>query len=292
MYWTTALLLLLLPQSVSSATAREDDGERYTAFPMRKKPSKKKQQSPLDIAVPVQRQRAPSNYLSTGSKCRIYHWSQYPKKEVYELSIKPNRASGQDDAKVYYTSEDGSLKGIVAQGLNSTDHCGQHLLSMMEAYAIRALHPDNSTGTAESIYQQLKPKAQTQIFSEFKELWNERTTDGSTTSVLLTYGTLTKHVLVSYIDRKMRNRGPSKAGLKCTFGVAGEDRSEPMLTLGIASDFTLHSVSSPALRGIPDLEGHVHALSLLPPATGDSGIPDPSSDASPKEVTDTLCKQA
>ncbi|KAF4753482.1 hypothetical protein FOZ63_017427, partial [Perkinsus olseni] len=100
------------------------------------------------------------------------------------------------------------------------------------------------------------------------------------------------HVLVSYIDRKMRNRGPSKAGLKCTFGVAGEVRSEPMLTLGIAADFTLHSVSSPALSGIPDLEGHVHALSLLPPATGVSDIPDPSSDASPKEVTDTLCKQA
>ncbi|KAF4734117.1 hypothetical protein FOZ62_019735, partial [Perkinsus olseni] len=92
--------------------------------------------------------------------------------------------------------------------------------------------------------------------------------------------------------RVLEDNTTFQAGLKCTFGVAGEDRSEPMLTFGIATDFTLHSVSSPALRGIPDLEGHVHALSLLPPATGDSGIPDPSSDASPKEVTDTLCKQA
>ncbi|KAF4679957.1 hypothetical protein FOZ60_014278 [Perkinsus olseni] len=290
MYCTTALLLLLLPQSVSSTAAYENVDIKHSASSKERTSSRK--QHPPDASLPSsQDQRAPTHLFSEGAKCRVYSWSQEPKEEVYELSVKPNPKTGKDEVKIYYASDGKCEKGRVERNLPPKVDCYHYLLSAMKNEVSRYIfHRD--TNQSEAIYQHLKPKIHRELESELAHLWKTSvTTIGRTKSLLLPDSALMKYVLVTYVERQMWNE-PPEAGLLCSFGVAEDVTSRQMLRLAIARDFTLHSVSSDALSELPDLKTRVDALRELWPATGVSGIPDPSSDASPRRVTDTLCEQA
>ncbi|KAF4716292.1 hypothetical protein FOZ63_009196, partial [Perkinsus olseni] len=275
MYWTTALLLLLLPQSVSSAAAYENVDIEQSASLKERTSSRK--QPPPDASLPSsQGQRAPTHLLSEGAKCRVYSWSQDPKEEVYELSVKPNPKTGKDEVKIYYASDGKCEKGRVEKNLPSKVDCYHYLLSAMKNEVSRYIfHRD--TNQSEAIYQHLKPKIHRELESEFAHLWKTSvTTIGRTKSLLLPDNSLMKYVLVTYVERQMWNE-PPKASLLCSFGVQEDVTSRQMLRLAIARDFTLHSVRSDALSELPDLKARVDALRELWPASGDSGIPDPSS---------------
>ncbi|KAF4669590.1 hypothetical protein FOL46_001326 [Perkinsus olseni] len=289
MYWTAALLLPLLPQSVSSTAAYED--REYAPFPTRK--PAEVQRSRLKMPVPLPDQRPLSTHLSTGSKCRVYSWSPFPWNEVYELSVKTNTTSQADDVKAYYFSDYSSSKGIIFQNLSSSTDCYQYLLNGMYEGSRHIV--SRRRDVDESIYRHLKGKLIRRLESEFKDLWeNNSTTNDGARSLLLPDESFMRHLLVTYIKRKMKNQERPEAPLQCTFSVEDNSavRKPTPLTLGIAMDFTLHSVRSHALKKLGSLDKYIRPLKELWPATGVSGIPDPSSDASPKEVTDTLCKQA
>ncbi|KAF4701368.1 hypothetical protein FOZ62_003586 [Perkinsus olseni] len=262
----------------------------YVPFPTRK--PAEVQRSGLNMPVPLPDQRPLPTHLSTGSKCRVYSWSPFPWNEVYELSVKTNTSSETDDVKAYYFSDYSSSKGVIFENLSSSTDCYQHLMNAMYEGSRHIV--SRRRDVDESIYCHLKGKLIKRLESEFKYLWeNNSTTNDGARSLLLPDDSFMRHLLVTYIERKMKNQERPEAPLQCTFSVEDNSAvSKPRLTVGIAMDFTLHSVRSDALKKLGSLDKHVRPLRELWPATGDSGIPDPSSDASPKEVTDTLCKQA
>ncbi|KAF4671511.1 hypothetical protein FOL47_001494 [Perkinsus chesapeaki] len=268
---TAALLLALGLLSASLSASPGEDDARYVPLPQKRAPITAED---LDRVVPPSAAIPPRNLLSIGPKCRLYNY-RGDLDQVYEMSVKVNPTTGNDDVKAYITTNRGeSKKGILLRDQTLADDCHRELLNALkgEAWTNYMIYSEPHIG---NVQERLTPRVHAQLDKEYKHVWTQVQTSDRIQSYSVTGTSLTASIMIGYMEKVFNKTSLQKP-----------------LTLNLGYDFTIQSIESNMWSQYSsDVQTSTQLLRGYYPQKPASGIADPSEDAPLHHLVDTFCKQ-